>query len=650
MHIDRITLLNWGPFRGGHTIELGPGVYGVVARLDGDSQRSNWLGKSWFLGAIRFALHGRLPPGCPDADGWITHGEDKGLVMLELSDGTIVRRTRERGKSTQLEVTVPDREAAKQKTAQDVLDELLGLDREDFEAAMVVAQKQADRMVTDDPADRTKLVDGWIGLAPLRAAESHATDQRADWRDQIETAERELAHAVERAEEAGDPKALETEVDELTSELGLAQERAGEAQVRMTEAREKAAEHARLTAAADEFDRTAERGREVRAALEGAEGPEEVPATPAEEDVASIVAEVGQTEARAQELRTLVHGDGFDGTCPVTCEGCPVADEIRAKGREMAVQADEAENAAREADQQWAVAKWAQKETALVVRANERLEVVREKDEAELERLTARARELRPDAEAHAEVGRPDPEGDGEMHAVAEASRLSEQLDAATFRLRKASEERDLVEQVRGELEDAQRWARAWHEAASVVRRARRAIAAQSMGQIEAGANELLVEAGVDLSVEVSWERPTKKLADACVGCGRPHPRSQAVKQCEACGAARGPKMEERLDVVPVPRSGAADDVAGLGVQLSAAAWLKRRRGAAWATVLVDEALAACDADNSSRLTTALLSVLRQRHGFEQAFIVTHRAEQQDRFPARILIRSNGTDSRLEVC
>ncbi len=167
MYIARIAIENFGPYRGRHELDLEPTVYGIVARHDADQGRSNWLGKTWLLAAVRYALHGRLPPGCEDADGWITHGEASGFVGLLLSDGTRVKRSRKRGKSSQLDVLHGDDEHARQKAAQAVVDELVGLPRDDFEASMVVAQKATARMVTDDPADRTKLIDGWLGLAPL---------------------------------------------------------------------------------------------------------------------------------------------------------------------------------------------------------------------------------------------------------------------------------------------------------------------------------------------------------------------------------------------------------------------------------------------------------------------------------------------------
>jgi hypothetical protein len=61
MIIRTIVIENWGPYRGYHTLDLSNKVYGVTGKHESDEGRSNWLGKTWFLSAIRFALNGAKP-------------------------------------------------------------------------------------------------------------------------------------------------------------------------------------------------------------------------------------------------------------------------------------------------------------------------------------------------------------------------------------------------------------------------------------------------------------------------------------------------------------------------------------------------------------------------------------------------------------
>ncbi len=49
MHVIKLEVTNYGPFKGTHSIDLTPSVYGIVGRHNDDPGRSNWLGKSFCL-------------------------------------------------------------------------------------------------------------------------------------------------------------------------------------------------------------------------------------------------------------------------------------------------------------------------------------------------------------------------------------------------------------------------------------------------------------------------------------------------------------------------------------------------------------------------------------------------------------------------
>jgi hypothetical protein len=99
----------------------------------------------------------------------------------------------------------------------------------------------------------------------------------------------------------------------------------------------------------------------------------------------------------------------------------------------------------------------------------------------------------------------------------------------------------------------------------------------------------------VDLSVSVRWGRESStQLSPTCEECGREGITGNA-KNCPACKAIRQPKVSEKLDVELSDRSGAAEDLGGLALQIAASAWLRERRGARFATVLVDEPFGSLD-------------------------------------------------------
>src|SRR4030095_9963814 len=121
------------PYYGEHTIGLADTVYAVTAAHEDDPDRSNWIGKSWFLGAIRFALTGVKPETCPNEDGWISWGEREASVEIILSNGARITRKRKIGSSTQLELHqlhIPGVGVAKQDLAQAEIYRIIGMNHD----------------------------------------------------------------------------------------------------------------------------------------------------------------------------------------------------------------------------------------------------------------------------------------------------------------------------------------------------------------------------------------------------------------------------------------------------------------------------------------------------------------------------------------
>ena len=101
----------------------------------------------------------------------------------------------------------------------------------------------------------------------------------------------------------------------------------------------------------------------------------------------------------------------------------------------------------------------------------------------------------------------------------------------------------------------------------------------------------------------------------------------------------------QRLEVVPTDRSGAADDLAGVAFQLAAAMWLRRDRGAAWSSCVLDEPLSALDAAHRQGMMQLLLSLVGEGRGFSQLFLVSHTSDV-GLFPKRIEVAVLPTGAR----
>lgn len=634
-HVARLSLRNWERFRGEHVLDLGPIAYALVARDQGDPNRSNWLGKSSVARAIRFALYGAHEHRLED--DWISHGEQEGGVALSLSDGHFIERLRKRGKRTSLSCG-PMRDvgsAAQDSAQQGIVREVVGLSLEDFEATSYFAQGEMASHVRMKPEPRFQVVAGWVQLGKLEAAEAFNRGrmrslivQRAEEVQRVDMLERE-AMAL--------PGADDLELVDIEKRLGEARVKLGEANDRLqrvaeaTRVLDRAHEHKLLVAefnglqqagnhrgGREAYDRAVRRREEANAAFQAA------------------------LREERQKL-ALVHGE-FDGRCPVAHIECPAREEINRRVRQneslheqanaelesRREQLDAASDAARKAEAEW--------------QAGER----RAQRSADLRR---RMQELEPYVEQADRVGALDQEGAYRAHEslsrrVAELTAGREAWGQRRARLETVKRELSSARRRLGELD---RQLVPLREAAAVLGRqgAQRAIAEGALAEVEARANDRLRRAGISLSVAVRWEQEGRDPARACGACGEPFPASKGVRECTRCGEPRGKHLVSRLEYELSHRSGAADDLVGIAIRLAASGWLRRRRGSGWSVAILDEPMGQLDRANRRWLGQALGQMLRGE--FEQSLVIAHDASTLDALPGRIEVVGQGEWSAVRV-
>lgn len=630
MRITGIRLTNFGRFRGDQELALGPGVHAIVAADADDPRRSNWLGKTTLLAAIRWALHGVVP--WATLDDAISRGEREMAVDLELDDGTFVSRSKPRGKSAVLRVVVSSGATERElfgDPAQDELNSRVGFSADDFGATVWMEQKAAARFVAARPADRTAMVAEWLSLAPLQdaaarvAARVAAEDRKLDRiRTQLEVMPAETPSIEElRAEVAG----WETRLQEAKAAAADIAARAKEA-----------AEYDQAVARRDRLE--AER-RELEE--ETARAPKDVaPEQAAEVTERLTLLREASRAARAEHDRLIRLAAGkFDGKCPVICGPCPVADQLLSERQriqdatKLAVDAvAKTERDFRTAEQESAEVRSRRQEwsawQARMQRCMDRVKDL-EKDSARDAAVLARGARTRPGV-------------------CVDVSEPAGRLAVAKERL--AAAERATAE--RGALlAEADRLGsevKVLRIAARILGRggAQRRLAQEALGRIESTANRMLRGSGIELTVGLVFGRELQGPAEVC-DCGTAFPKSATARACAACGEPRGRKRDDKLYVELSDRSGAAEDLAGVALQVAAARWLRAARGAAWGVLALDEPFGALDAAHRPALARALLSLVRE--GFEQAFVIAHSADTLEAFPHRILIRSTGAWSTAVV-
>lgn len=354
--------------------------------------------------------------------------------------------------------------------------------------------------------------------------------------------------------------------------------------------------------------------------------------------------EMHDTGAAAKAKGALARGE-FDGRCPVGNIQCPAVDTLNSQRRENAAEHKRALVLYDDACRAEALAR----DVAETVRVTEQRRAALL---ARREVLRARAGVLRAalaePVESAPSVGEAERAVSTANTNWGTASAHAQTAKDALVRVQRAHER---LGALRAQVEAARERAGVLRAAVRLFGRqgAQQKIAEAALGEIEAGANALLREAAIDLSVTVRWAREGQGLAASCDACGAPHPASQKVKRCERCGAERGAKLVERLDVELSDRSGAAEDLAGAALQLAASSWLRAERGVQWGAAFIDEPFSSSDKVSRRAFATHLSAMLRGRFGFEQAFIISHSPDATDAMPGRITIMADEYGSRVEV-
>jgi DNA repair exonuclease SbcCD ATPase subunit len=625
-------------------LDLQAKAYAVVAQYADDAERSNFGGKSTLLEAVDFALWGRHRHRTED--GFISRGESDCVVELLLDDGSRVARSRKRGKSTKLEYDPPTRGAAATRgEAQDMLAASLGIDSDDFLHRAYFQQRQMARFVLARPEERMGVVSAWLRLDKLALAEAHVRTKLAAIAHKREMVSARMAALVEDPhgilggkgdlELVAQQERIEAELEEARGQFARLEEELDAYRVNKS-LREKASEYEALVAEGQEL--RAEFDKRDLGALDAARK-----AVQTEERDAAIARAAARDVV--SQRRLLARGE-FDGTCPVAGIECPAKATINASSRQNALRLDEAQTVANAAEARYGASSTKERTATSAyqeaLRLGERLDGLRQ-----------RAKVLKA---THAAVAKlPPDKGDERIRQSISALRdripaLSSQLTTiiqARSHLKTVQERRAVCAQelsvIDAELDV--------HRAALTIlgrNGAQRRVAEGALAAIGNDANALLAECGVDLTVGLSWAREGQGLAKHCEQCGVPFPASAKAKACGSCGAERGPHLVQRLEVELSDRSGAAEDLAGIALQLAASSWLRASRGSAWGTLLLDEPVAQFDRAHRKRFSQHLGKMLAHA-GVEQALVVAHDAAVLESLPGRILVTRDGGWSSARV-
>jgi DNA repair exonuclease SbcCD ATPase subunit len=648
MRLSYLKLRDFGCFRGEHVLELGNKAYGIFAQLRGDAERSNWLGKSTLCKSVYFALYGEHDHRYDD--DIISRGEPSGEVELGFDEEYIVRRSRQRGKRTTLYFEGPERETAMQDEAQLWIEKVLGMGKEDFRATCYFEQRQMARFILTEPSTRMKMVSAWFRLGPLETCEALVRKQGTMFEDAAIKIEGhfaamdrracEIAQAYGWEEHPPSPEGLRADLElAIATTAKELEEKMG----RVGALEDNLEKNAKLMAGkskVQDFDQIVTDGKKTKEELEKFKLPVLKTAwEEASKKASTALADLRVCTDEARKKSELARGQ-FDGACPVARIQCPARAQIN-EDRKTNV---EVHAAAEEARKKSVVEYETLNAEATSLRGNLDMGT---RLEARLLALRDQAKKMTADVKAAKEA--PEPADPAHLRAQLEQARSellevkgkherlkgwAAELDAAEVTKKTLSEKREEIARALGVC----------REGAVIFGKggAQRRVAESALTQIQDMANEALRECGANLRVDARWSREGKDIASACDTCGNPFPKSARVKTCERCGAARGNKLENKLDIVLSDRSGAAEDLAGGFLQLAASRWLREERGTSWSMAMLDEPFGALDAAHRKGFGSHLATMLSSKYGFDQSFVVAHHSSVLDSLPGRILIESDG--------
>lgn len=648
MIITHIDLDNWMAFAGYHEIELPTGPIAVTARYEDNPDRSNWAGKTAFLEAIEWCLFGvhrkRLD------DEIIFHGADKVMVRLRLTGDIEVRRSRKRGKATELvvnQVVGEDDVTYVKKQAQAQLEEILGIDNVDYRNTQCFVQDDTLAMVEKTSGERRKVVAQWLELDPWLRVAARATAHQKAIVASYRSVKVDLDQTLKFLHgEAGPEHAKEV----LRQELNSATRAQSEAHVESNRAHQTHADAAaslKALEAADSLQEVQAELKVLKSQLTGVGSPEAGLAT-AREDLATHSLEAARWKRESNEAGGIL-ASGFDGECPVTCSACPVPEAVTSARDSIESRARGAESSYEEAaglrDGARDKCSGLDEELAAITRKRARFTSL----QAEVKRLKLLAKDAVPGLTV-------------EMVEVADRARLAAaqverealvQLSQVQEKIKTRKAQADNAETLQEELgaqEDALRLAAIAVKCTGPTGVPGR-IAEGALDDLEERANGLLADSG--LAFTFAWDRETTSLAPNCPECGYLF-KGVKDKSCPACEAHRGWKRADELEILVddgtgqpeevKTKSGGAKVLVASAIRLAAGVMLRDLRGSPCAWAQVDEPFGPLDTENRATLARTFAGML-SAVGLEQAFVVSHDAALLDALPHRIEVIRKGDRS-----
>lgn len=670
MRIKSVTLENFMAYRGSYTLPFREHqIVGILGEYEGEDARSNRAGKSAFFDAVHWCLTGKSRAK-RDVQ-LIHHGQDRALVSvaLEADDGAIATVTRWRHADNTGGLELVGYEGARKAVSQDAIDKLVGLNHRELEVTAFFKQGDIDQFMQADAQEKKTILRKWVEVAGWSRYEEDATAFKRKLTEE-QTRLRTLLAAIGDDTTFDKDKliAQQKELAAALEKLDAASKSCSDGLVR-AELRIKELERGKEQATRLEFVE-----RKIRQLKEGRPDGDAVKAELVELDMnlAKYPIMTGQQKTEAVEKRDLAVGRLADvaaaerlamreqevmsrertGLCPLLKEACSrIEVTVEAKEdlkRRIAGFAERRERLEQTKERCGKVIRlhdmqegWRREKAQLAERASRAKQVEKEIAEWMTERDKIRVA-LPVDAAAQEASARDEVrqwrERGQEIAAKirgyqAQQGQVSQMFKQTVENEAKRAAYTKQLTDLEEQLGDAAYVAYMFGKNGIPSEQLE-----NSFGQIERDANLVLRRLKAPFQVEIRATRELQTWEEACLACGKPFERGQRKPECRTCGVPRAKKQRDELDFKVLENgterdfnmdSGGGKVLLSVGIRVALTLLARRRTGAAWSVLFMDEIFGALDPVNRKAMAELITTTLRRDLGFKQIFLISHTPDVQ---------------------
>lgn len=171
-----------------------------------------------------------------------------------------------------------------------------------------------------------------------------------------------------------------------------------------------------------------------------------------------------------------------------------------------------------------------------------------------------------------------------------------------------------------------------------------------SFQEIENDANVILKSLNAPFHLEFEAMRDLKVWEPNCLACGTPFEKGERTHVCKQCGTGRERRKRDELSLKIYEGgterpfyldSGGGQILQSVGIRLALTQLARRRKGANWGTIFLDELFGQLDKTNRQMMADLITSTLVKGLGFDQIFMISHDPSVQSSTAKNLIVRRN---------